>query len=171
MKTGFGFSCVLILSAVLAGDPAIAQTSDALQEIVVTAEKRASTVQDTPISMTAVSGELMRQQGIANLNDVILAVPGLSMRTSGPGQTELEMRGLSSSGGASPTVGFYLDDFPVTSPAASLVVKLVTNSPEFDKLEGSIDGFGSGTVGGGFNRGVNVMLNVPIIDDAFAMRV
>jgi hypothetical protein len=37
-----------------------------LQEVVVTAEKRSSTVQDTPISMTAVTGDLMQQQGITN---------------------------------------------------------------------------------------------------------
>jgi iron complex outermembrane recepter protein len=205
MKTGFGFSCVLILSAVPAGDPAIAQTSDALQEIVVTAEKRASTVQDTPISMTAVSGELMRQQGIANLNDVILAVPGISMRTAGPGQTELEMRGLSSSGGASPTVGFYLDDYPLSPPAAALngkvvvdpdlydlsrievlrgpqgtlygsgsmggTVKLVTNAPQLSQFASTAEVLASGTVGGGFNRGGNLMLNVPLIDDQLALRI
>src|SRR5579864_4679806 len=205
MKTGFGFSCVLILSAVLAGDPAIAQTSDALQEIVVTAEKRASTVQDTPISMTAVSGELMRQQGIANLNDVILAVPGISTRTAGPGQTELEMRGLSSSGGASPTVGFYLDDYPLSPPAAALngkvvvdpdlydlsrievlrgpqgtlygsgsmggTVKLVSNAPQLSQFASTAEVLASGTVGGGFNRGGNLMLNVPLIDNQLALRI
>ena len=32
------------------------------------------------------------------------------MQTSGPGLTEFELRGLSSSGGNSPTVGFYLND-------------------------------------------------------------
>src|SRR6516164_11167132 len=79
---------------------------DILQEIVVTAEKRVSTVQDTPIAMTALSGAQMRQLGITSLNDVIQEVPGISVRTAGPGQTELEMRGLSSSGGAAPTVGF-----------------------------------------------------------------
>src|SRR5580658_7631299 len=68
-----------------------------LEEVVVTAEKRSSTVQDTPISMTAVTGDLMQQQGITNLNGIIQSVPGISVRTAGPGQTELEMRGMSSS--------------------------------------------------------------------------
>jgi len=176
-----------------------------LQEVVVTAEKRASTVQDTPISMTALSGALMQQEGIANLGDVIQTVPGISVRTAGPGQVELEMRGLSSSGGSSPTVGFYLDDFPLSPPAAALngkvvidpdlydlnrvevlrgpqgtlygsgsmggTIKLVTNAPQLDQLSGAVEGIASGTVGGGFNRGGNLMFNAPLVHDTLALRV
>jgi outer membrane receptor protein involved in Fe transport len=192
--------------------PAAAQTlsttspADAgVQEIIVTAEKRSSTVQDTPISMTALSGEQLAQQGIVGIQGVVENVPGLSMRTAGPGQTELEMRGLSSSGGASPTVGFYLDDYPLTAPAASLVgkvvidpdlydlgrvevlrgpqgtlygsgsmggtVKLVTQAPVLDQLSGSVNATASSTVGGGFSRGGNLMLNLPLVNDAVALRV
>src|SRR5258707_15622477 len=70
-----------------------------LQEVVVTAEKRESTVQKTPISMTAVSGADLQAQGVTNLLTVAQQVPGLSFKTSGPGQTEFEMRGLTSTGG------------------------------------------------------------------------
>lgn len=184
---------------------AAAERHDALEEIVVTAEKRASTVQDTAISMTALSGDLLQQQGISGITGVIQEVPGISMRTAGAGQTELEMRGLSSSGGASPTVGFYLDDYPLTPPAAALngkvvidpdlfdlnrvevlrgpqgtlygsgsmggTVKLVTNAPKLNEFEGAVEAIGSSTVGGGFNNGGNLMLNVPLIDDRLAMRV
>ncbi len=178
---------------------------DVLQEIIVTAEKRTSTVQDTPISMTALSGDLMQQLGITTLSDVIQEVPGISVRTAGPGQTELEMRGLSSSGGAAPTVGFYLDDYPLSPPAAALngkvvvdpdlydlnrvevlrgpqgtlygsgsmggTVKLVTNVPQLEEFRGAAELFGSGTHGGGFNRGGNLMLNIPLVKDALALRV
>src|SRR5271163_984035 len=48
-----------------------AERNDVLEEIVVTAEKRASTVQDTPISMTAMSGDLMQQEGISNISGII----------------------------------------------------------------------------------------------------
>jgi iron complex outermembrane recepter protein len=188
-----------------AADPAAVESHDTLGEIVVTAEKRESTVQSTPISMTALSGDLMQQVGITNLSGLIEAVPGISVRTAGPGQTELEMRGLSSSGGSSPTVGFYLDDYPLTPPAAALngkvvidpdlfdlnrvevlrgpqgtlygsgsmggTIKLVTNSPKLNDLEGSVEAIGSDTDHGGFNRGGNLMLNVPLIDDRVAMRV
>jgi iron complex outermembrane receptor protein len=178
---------------------------DALEEIVVTAEKRESTVQDTPISMTAMSGDLLQQEGITGITGIVQAVPGISMRTAGAGQTELEMRGLSSSGGSSPTVGFYLDDYPLTPAAAALngkvvidpdlfdlnrvevlrgpqgtlygsgsmggTVKLVTNAPTLNEFGGAVEVVGAGMSGGGFNRGGNLMLNLPLIDDKLAMRV
>jgi iron complex outermembrane recepter protein len=142
------------------------QGNDVLAEVVVTAEKRESTVQDTPISMTALSDEVMRQQGITNLIDVIQAVPGISMRTAGPGQTELEMRGMSSSGGAAPTVGFYLDDYPLSPPAAALNGKVVVDPELFDlnRVEvlrgpqGTL--YGSGSMGGT----VKLVTNQPQLD-------
>jgi len=79
---------------------------------VVTAEKRNSTVQETAISMTAISGDQLKSQGLQTVEDLVGTVPGISLRTSGPGQTEYEMRGLGSSGGSTATVGFYLDETP-----------------------------------------------------------
>ncbi len=123
-----GGACLGALSGALLCDSALAQApadSDALPEVVVTAEKRESTVQSTPLSITAVSGAQLQAQGISNVMDVARQIPGISMRSAGPGQTELEMRGMSSSGGSSPTVGFYLDETPLTPPAASLNGKVV----------------------------------------------
>jgi len=76
-----------------------------LEEIVVTAEKRESTVQTTPISLTAVSGQDIQDRGLVDLANLAISVPGVSIRTSGPGMTEFEMRGIASTGGNSPTVG------------------------------------------------------------------
>src|SRR6202044_1427822 len=104
--------------------PASAQSTAAtsientgLQEVVVTAEKRESTVQKTPISITAITGADLQAQGVADMVSVAQQVPVISFKTSGPGQTEFEMRGLTSTGGESPTVGFYLDD-AILTPAA-----------------------------------------------------
>jgi len=135
-------------------DVASAARHDELSEIVVTAEKRTSTVQETPISMTALSGDALAQIGIDDLQGIIHDVPGISMRTAGPGQTELEMRGLSSSGGSSATVGYYLDDYPLTPPAAALNGKVVIDPDLFDlnRVEvlrgpqGTL--YGSGSMGG-----------------------
>ena len=71
-------------------------------------------------------------QGISRLVGIIADVPGISMRTSGPGQTEIEMRGLASSGGASPTVGFYLDEVPLTAPPFTPIGKVVIDPDLFD---------------------------------------
>lgn len=207
MKTMKQASFLLASAVALACQAAAAEAPNdtGLGEIIVTAEKRASTVQDTPISMTAMSGEQLAANGIAGVTGLALEVPGISMRTSGPGQSELEMRGLSSSGGSSPTVGFYLNDYPLTPPAAAVVgkvvidpdlydlarvevlrgpqgtlygsgsmggtIKLVTAEPNLTRFEGSANLTVSDTDGGGFNRGVNAMVNMPIVTDRVALRL
>jgi len=103
-----------------------------LQEVVVTAEKRTSTVQKTPISITAITGADLQEQGLSDLESVVQQVPGVSFKTSGPGQTEYEMRGLTSTGGESPTVGFYLDETALTPPAMAQTGKVVIDPTLFD---------------------------------------
>ena len=124
------------------------------EEIVVTAQKRASTVQATPISITAVGGEELQERGITNFTALAGDTPGVSMKTEGPGQTEIEMRGMTSSGGNSATVGFYLDDIPMTAPAGAQNGKVVIDPSLYDlnRVEvlrgpqGTL--YGSGSMGG-----------------------
>jgi outer membrane receptor protein involved in Fe transport len=144
----------------------VSGATGATEEIVVTAEKRSSTIQDTPISISARSGEELQRSGISDLTGVIHEVPGISVRSAGPGQTELEMRGLSSSGGAAPTVGFYLNDYPLTPPAAALVGKVVIDPDLFDLTrvevlrgpQGTL--YGSGSMGGT----VKLVTNTPTLN-------
>src|SRR5271156_3534429 len=89
----------------------------ALEEIVVTAQKRVSTVQNTPISITAVTGNELLARGVSSFAALAQGTPGVSLKSEGPSQTEIEMRGMTSSGGNSGTVGFYLDDIPLAGPA------------------------------------------------------
>jgi iron complex outermembrane recepter protein len=87
-----------------------------LEEITVTAEKYTSTIQNTPISLSALSGEQLDAAGITSVEAMAREVPGLSVRSAGPAETEYEARGLASNGGAAPTVGFYLDEVPLSPP-------------------------------------------------------
>jgi iron complex outermembrane recepter protein len=153
-----------VAALMLGSSPVVAQSSAAapsnagvdsqLTEIVVTAEKRDSTVQKTPFSITAVSGEELTSRGISSIEGLIADVPGISVRSAGPGQTELEMRGLSSSAGAAPTVGFYLDDAPLTPPVAALNGKVVIDPDLYDLSRAEVlrgpQGtlYGSGSMGG-----------------------
>jgi iron complex outermembrane recepter protein len=107
----------------LAADAASGDTGDQLQEVVVTAEKRVSTVQETAASITAVGSQEIADRGIVDFNSLAQSVPGISQRTSGPGQTEFEMRGLNSAGGNTSMVGFYFDEVPLSSPAAAQLGK------------------------------------------------
>ncbi len=151
----------LVVAYFLPSAMTLAQTSGAsspaesdapLQEIIVTAEKRQNSLETTPISITAITGAALQSAGISNIAE--LSPPGVSFRSSGPGQTEIEMRGLNSAGGTSPTVGFYLDEVALTPPAASLNGKIVLDPNLFDLKQieilrgpqGTL--YGSGSMGG-----------------------
>ena len=131
-----------------------ASAPETLEAVVVTATKRSTTLQKTPISMTAVTGDDLQRRGIESVAALVGEVPGVSIKTTGPGQTEFELRGLSSSGGSSPTTGFYLDDTPLTAPAAAQNGKVVIdpNLYDLDRIEvlrgpqGTL--YGSGSMGG-----------------------
>lgn len=125
-----------------------------LDEVVVTSQKRTSTLQSTPVSITAISGDELQDRGMTNFTTVAQSTPGISLKSEGPGQTEIEMRGMTSSGGNSPTVGFYLDDIPLTAPAGAQNGKVVIDPTLYDlsRIEvlrgpqGTL--YGSGSMGG-----------------------
>jgi outer membrane receptor protein involved in Fe transport len=200
--------CLGFMSAHLLTATGLAVAADAddsgLAEITVTAEKVTSTIQNTPISISAISGDQLSAAGLTRIEDIAHEIPGLSMRSAGPGLTEYDARGLASNGGAAPTVGFYLDEIPLSPPALSQsgkvvidpnlydlervevlrgpqgtlygsgsmggTIKVITNQPKLGALEGSVQGTGSYTDGGGGNYSGDLMLNMPV-GDALAVRL
>jgi len=119
-------------SSAAATDAASVSPAASNGEIIVTATKRSSTVQNTPISIAATSGAELQARGITNFSTLAQSTPGVSLKNEGPGQTEIEMRGMTSSGGNSPTVGFYLDDIPLSPPAGAQNGKVVIDPTLYD---------------------------------------
>jgi iron complex outermembrane receptor protein len=138
-----------------------------LSEIVVTAEKRSSTADKTPISITAVSGQDMLDRGITEFSTLAAETPGVSLKTAGPGQTEFEIRGVTSSGGNSPTVGFYLDDTPLTSPAAAQNGKVVIDPSLYDLDRVEVLRGPQGTLYGSSSEGgtIRLITNQPKLNE------
>ena len=160
---------LLMTPMVYAQQSASAQPSSEgleLQEIVVTAEKRSESADKTAISISAVTGQELIDRGVTDFSTLAAETPGVSMKTNGPGQTEFEMRGMTSSGGNSPTVGFYLDDTPLTAPAAAQNGKVVIDPSLYDLDHVEVLRGPQGTLYGSSSMGgtVKLVTNEPKLD-------
>ena len=117
----FGLLCAAAyIGPSLALNPAQAQGQAAtppapqLEEIVVTSTKRTENLKAVPQSISVFSGTQLQEQHIDDYADLGRNVPGLSFSNGGgPGLSNLEIRGISSTIGQ-PTVSVYLDDTPIT---------------------------------------------------------
>ncbi|WP_454717706.1 TonB-dependent receptor [Caulobacter segnis] len=101
------------------------QSTTALEEVVVTAQKRSENLQDVPVSIQALGGEKLEQLQVASFVDYVKYLPSVSFTTSGPGFGQVYMRGVASGGdgnhsGSLPSVGTYLDEQPVTTIQGAL---------------------------------------------------
>jgi len=115
--------CATILTG-LAQAPAFAQaaaddTNVTANEIVVTATRRSTTLQDVPINISAVGQEQLSRNRIDDVQDLAAFTPGMTVTDTGPGSTgNIILRGISSddaSGGSNyeSAVGVYLGEVPL----------------------------------------------------------
>src|SRR2546430_1412614 len=118
------------VAAILGGSSGAAQAAEpaaggseagtgALEEITVTAQRRTQNIQDVPISMQALTAQMLQQLNVSTLDDYIKYLPNVTTANNGPGQNEVFMRGLSAGSQASqgsgstgvwPNVAIYLDN-------------------------------------------------------------
>ncbi len=93
-----------------AAQATFAQDNLTLEEVVVTAQKRAESLQDVPISVSAVGGEKLADAGIEKVADLTAYVPNLHMTETGI-STQLRIRGIGSGNdqGFEQSVGQYVD--------------------------------------------------------------
>lgn len=99
----------IAISAVYSASTSAQSNSFALEEVVVTAQKRSENIQDVPISISAVSGAKIAEAGIRDMDDLAAFVPNLDISTGN--NTQIRMRGLGSglNKGFEQSVGMYID--------------------------------------------------------------
>ena len=102
-----------------------------LEEIVVTATKRAESAQDIPVAIQAINGDTLEKLGVATFDEYIKFLPNVTQQGRGPGRSEIYIRGVateqsnntvSSVQGSAPQVALYLDEQPVAFGGRNLDV-------------------------------------------------
>tara|TARA_Y100000817_G_scaffold101855_1_gene79637 strand:+ start:168 stop:2771 length:2604 start_codon:yes stop_codon:yes gene_type:complete len=108
-----------------------AQSQATIEEVVVTSRKKDESLQDVPLSVSAIGEEALEQKGINVFEDYLMQLPGVTAGGSGPGQSTIYIRGLASTtpnlttagvAGLAPNVAFYLDEQPLGQPGRNLDV-------------------------------------------------
>lgn len=179
------------ISAVIASG-AMAQSGPALEEVVITATKRNASLQDVPLSVSAVSGADLISMGIEAIPDMEKAVPGLKIRYVGSNPSII-IRGAGSAGTSDVAVPVYNDGLyrPRTSqglasyidvervevlrgPQGTLfgrntlggLINVITRKPDTDATE-----YGAAISLGDYSlRKFEGFVNVPL-GDAVALRI
>jgi outer membrane receptor protein involved in Fe transport len=146
-----------------------AQSADAEgADIVVTAQKRSETLQTVPLSVTALTAKDLERRGVQSLYDVSRIAPSLAVVSSGPGENNLIVRGISSVAGSAATVGYYLDDTPIaaSSNAALLSTRGVIDPSALDIARIEVLRGPQGTLYGSSSMGgtVRYIANQPVLD-------
>src|SRR5882757_2512773 len=99
-----------------------AQTDEyALEEVVVTAQRRSENLQNVPIAVTAITAETLQARGASNMTDMIAAVPSVTMASGSYLQPRIRGIGNTAVGpGFESGVAVYVDGVYQASPAANL---------------------------------------------------
>ena len=173
-----------------------AASSGALQEVIVTAQKRAESEQTVPMSITTFSGAALEQKAINNFFDYATKVPNLAFAPTGDGvgtARTVSIRGISGDN----VTGFYIDDVPLPDsidprvldiehievlrgPQGTLygarsmggTVRIITKEPEMSEFSATVHGGLSDTADTSRpNYTGDAVVNIPLIPGEVALRV
>lgn len=102
----------LSLAVTLSFTPLALNASALLEEVVVTAQKREQNLQDVPISISAFSGDALKEMGAESLSDIGRATAGVEMGSESVTQPNYNIRGIQTDDftvGSDPAVALYVD--------------------------------------------------------------
>ena len=163
-------SLALLNAAVFSG---FAMSQAELEEIVVTARKKTESLQDVPISVSALRESDLEDKGVNVFEDYLLQLPSVTAGGAGPGTSTIYIRGLASTtpnlttagvAGLAPNVSFYLDEQPLAQPGRNLDV-YAADMARIEVLAGP-----QGTLFGASSQAgvVRMITNKPVIGEASA---
>lgn len=104
-----------------------------LQEIIVTAQKRAERLQDVPVPVTAVTSDALLDRNQLKAEGFFASVPGLNLQFQNS-RSNLAIRGITTGPATgNPVVGYTVDDVPYGSSAG--IAGLFGSAPDLDPSE------------------------------------
>ena len=128
-KLSYAVVAALATTSVYAQEAAPKAGKASIETIEVTATKRSESIQDIPVSVTALNGEALENLGVDNFQEYVEFLPNVTFQGTGPGQNEIYIRGaattqsnisVSSVQALQPSVAFYLDEQPVSMQGRNL---------------------------------------------------
>jgi outer membrane receptor protein involved in Fe transport len=125
------------------------ESEGGLQEVIVTAQKRSERLQDVPIAVSALTGDMLEEMGAQSFTDYARTVPGLRFTDYGAGRQTPSIRGVNATFGAA-TVTYYIGETPLGVVAQGSVVN--PTLIDIDRIEvlrgpqGTL--YGSSSIGG-----------------------
>ena len=173
-----------------------AASTEGLQEVIVTAQKRAENVQSVPLSITTFESQELQQKAITDFFDYGTKVPNLAFAMTGDGvgtARTISIRGISGDN----VTGFYIDDTPLPDsidprildvdhievlrgPQGTLygarsmggTVRIITKTPEFNKFSADVHAGISDTWNTDRPNYIgDAVVNVPLGSDRLALRL
>ena len=114
---------LLLIGGLVSGVAVAAETeSRPIEEVIVTAERRAESLQSVPIAVTAFTGDELDQQGIVDIKGITERTPGFTMGVFNPGQPQFYIRGIGSNedgAGGDQSVIVFIDEVYIGRSAGS----------------------------------------------------
>ncbi|RZO23063.1 MAG: TonB-dependent receptor [SAR92 clade bacterium] len=171
-----------------------------LEEVVVTAQKRAQNILDVPVAISAFQGDYLDDIGAASLSDFLETAPGVNMNDFRAGVSQISIRGVSTDLGGNAN-GFYLDELPFTGVTVPLnpdvrawdiervevlrgpqgtlygegsmggTIRVLTRDPDMSEFQAASDFTASSVQDGDDDKGIKAMINAPIVEDVIALRL
>ena len=160
---------ILGASCVCASAPVLAESDDsAIEEVIVTAQRTAESIQDVPIAVTALTGNMLEDRQVINPSDLQLNAPSVTFTATNFGNSSFSIRGIGRlviGGTGEAGVSTHMNEIAVTTnlntieffdmerveilrgPQGTLygrnatggAINFVTALPEFEQAEGFLD--------------------------------
>lgn len=171
-----------------------------MPSVFVTARKFAERLIEVPIAVSVFPESAIARRGVAGIATMLQHAPGVSIYDEGSGFNKVSIRGISTTLGGNEN-GFYLDDLPFSGvnvpltpdirawdlerievlrgPQGTLfgegsmggTIRTLTNNAQLNTFSFAGQTGMSHTGGGGANRAVRAMVNLPLITDMLALRI